>query len=322
MNTDLVIPDVTHGEIVNPHLAPRDALALAWIGSLRSPHTVDAYRRDLREFFAWCDDNGFDVLALRQHHIDGYRHWLTSPARPRGACQSATEARKLTSLSSYYGRAVREGVVLANPVQYVSRPTVDDESLTDGLDLDEARHMIAAAKDTGAMPGAFVHVLLATGVRVSEACAATTSDLGMARGHHTLTVTRKGGKRQRIPLIPDAWADLNNYLAGRPGPLFLSKRVPLYRQEAYRLVIRVAGAAGIQAKKITPHSLRHTAATLALDAGVPLRDVQQMLGHRDPRTTNRYDRARDSLDRSAVHALGAALAETVPHSPAATVQRG
>lgn len=307
-SADLVISDVGHGEIITPHLAPRDALALAWLGSQRSPHTVDAYRRDLREFFTWCDDRGLDALALRQHHIDGYRHWLTSPDRPRGACQPATEARKLTSLSSYYRRGVREGVIPLSPVENVSRPTLDDESLTDGLDLDEARHMIAVAKDTGAMPGAFVHVLLATGVRVSEACSATTTDLGMARGHHTVTVTRKGGKRQRIPLIPDAWADLDDYLAGRPGPLFLSKRVPLYRQEAYRLVMQVAGAAGITEKRITPHSLRHTAATLALDAGVPLRDVQQMLGHRDPRTTNRYDRARDSLDRSAVHALGAALA--------------
>jgi len=61
-------------------------------------------------------------------------------------------------------------------------------------------------------------------------------------------------------------------------------------------------------KHITPHSLRHACATLALDAGAELRDVQDLLGHADPRTTRRYDRARNRLDRSPAYAVAAALA--------------
>ena len=64
------------------------------------------------------------------------------------------------------------------------------------------------------------------------------------------------------------------------------------------------------AAQLTPHSLRHTAITLALDAGAALRDVQDFAGHRDPRTTRRYDHARNTLDRNAAYTLTAYLANS------------
>jgi integrase-like protein len=74
------------------------------------------------------------------------------------------------------------------------------------------------------------------------------------------------------------------------------------------LVRRLARAAGIPAwEKISPHSLRHSAITFALDAGVPLRDVQDYAQHKDPRTTRRYDHSRDSLDRNAAYTVAAYL---------------
>jgi site-specific recombinase XerD len=77
----------------------------------------------------------------------------------------------------------------------------------------------------------------------------------------------------------------------------------------WHLVRRLARAAGIEAwAALSPHSLRHTAITLALDAGASLRDVQDFAGHRDPRTTRRYDRSRHSLDRNAAYTLAAYLA--------------
>jgi integrase len=157
------------------------------------------------------------------------------------------------------------------------------------------------------MEYALVALMLSTGLRVSEVCHADTADLGRERGHRTLTVKRKGGRRQRIPLPEDAAAALEDYLAGRTGPLFLVAGVRITRhQVAYRLR-KLATAAGIDPDlPISPHSLRHTATTQALDADESLRRVQVLMGHRDPRTTTRYDRARDNVDRSPVHALGAA----------------
>ena len=79
------------------------------------------------------------------------------------------------------------------------------------------------------------------------------------------------------------------------------------RHAAGRIVRRVARLAGLD-KKISPHTLRHAFITAALDAGVPLRDVQEAASHADPRTTMRYDRARVSLDRHATYIVAAYLA--------------
>ena len=82
---------------------------------------------------------------------------------------------------------------------------------------------------------------------------------------------------------------------------------PIDRRDAYRMVTRIAKAAGIP-RHINPHSLRHAAITNALDAGVPLRDAQILARHADPRTTEHYDRARGNLDRHGVHFLTAYVA--------------
>ena len=91
-------------------------------------------------------------------------------------------------------------------------------------------------------------------------------------------------------------------------PLFLAgdgRR--LDRHGAARIVRRVTRRAGI-AKHVSPHTLRHAFITAALDAGVPLRDVQEAASHADPRTTIRYDRARTSLDRHATYIVAAFIA--------------
>lgn len=79
------------------------------------------------------------------------------------------------------------------------------------------------------------------------------------------------------------------------------------RYAADRTVKRLTKRAGIT-KRISPHSLRHSFITAALDAGVPLGDVQEAASHADPRTTMRYDRARQSLDRHATYIVAAFLA--------------
>lgn len=299
------------GDVVTTEQSDLRSVQDAWIGGQRSDNTKAAYRRDTDEFFDWCGSHGYDPLGATRVELDRYRGWLTHHRRRGGPVSQSTLGRKLTSLSSFYTYAVVDLEILGrSPMSRVKRPDTEDGSRTDGMDLTEANRFLAAADAAGELEAALLRVMLSTGIRAFEACGANTSDLGMDRGHRVLTVVRKGRRRQKLPVVPLAWAALDAYLGGRAGALFRSKRARMYRQEVYRLVREVAASAGIHEKHITPHSLRHTAITLALDEGVPLRLVQEMAGHRDPRTTIRYDRSREAIDKSPVHVLGRVLSDT------------
>ncbi|HXL89926.1 MAG TPA: tyrosine-type recombinase/integrase [Streptosporangiaceae bacterium] len=154
-----------------------------------------------------------------------------------------------------------------------------------------------------------ISLLAVNGLRVSEATGADIGQLGLERGHRTLVITRKGGKVVTIPLAPRTARAIDLAVGERSdGPIFLTgSGRRLDRHGAGRIVRRLARRAGI-AKTVGPHTLRHAFITAALDAGVPLRDVQEAASHADPRTTMRYDRARGSLDRHATYIVAAYLA--------------
>ncbi len=153
-------------------------------------------------------------------------------------------------------------------------------------------------------------LLALNGLRVSEACGANIEALALERGHRTLTVLRKGGKVVTVPLAPRSARAVELAVGERcEGPVFVGPDGHrLDRHAAARIVHRVAHRAAIT-KVVGPHTLRHAFITAAsLDAGVPLRDVQEAASHADPRTTMRYDRARVSLDRHATYIVAALVA--------------
>ena len=195
------------------------------------------------------------------------------------------------------------------PVAHVRRPRLDYESHATALNRNQLGGMLVAAGLGPPAEHALMSLLALNGLRVSEATSADIEHLGLERGHRTLTITRKGGKVVIIPLAPRTARAIDLATGERTdGPLFLAaggRR--LDRHGAGRIVRKVARRAGI-AKAVTPHTLRHAFITAALDAGVPLRDVQEAASHTDPRTTMRYDRARGSLDRHATYIVAAYVA--------------
>lgn len=169
--------------------------------------------------------------------------------------------------------------------------------------------MLVAAGLGGAQEHALISLLALNGLRVSEAIGANIEQLGLERGHRTLTILRKGGKVVTIPLAPRTARAVDLAIGERSeGPIFRTvDGTRLDRHAAARIVRRVTRRAGIN-KRVGPHTLRHAFITAALDAGVALRDVQEAASHADPRTTMRYDRARVSLDRHATYIVATFIA--------------
>lgn len=163
-------------------------------------------------------------------------------------------------------------------------------------------------------------LLAYNGVRIDEALSADVGDYTHQRGHRVLRIVRKGGRTATEPLAPPTVRALDAYLeTDHPasGPLFLDRTetTRLAYTTASAQIRRLAGKAGIPAAaQITPHSLRHTFVTESLAAGVPLQDVQDAAGHRDPRTTRRYDRSRHNLDRHPTYVLATHLRRTTPEA--------
>jgi len=204
---------------------------------------------------------------------------------------------------------VEEDLIEHSPAAHVRRPRLDYDSHATALDRNELGALLVAAGLGSPMEHALISLLALNGLRVSEATGANIEALGIERGHRTLVITRKGGKVVTIPLAPRTARAIDLAVEERvEGPIFLAPDGgQLDRHGAARVVHRVARRAGI-AKNVGPHTLRHAFITAALDAGVPLRDVQEAASHADPRTTMRYDRARGSLDRHATYIVAAYLA--------------
>src|SRR5207302_11426053 len=163
-----------------------------------------------------------------------------------------------------------------SPAAHVRRPRLDYESHAVGFDRNELGALLVAAVLGPPGEHALISLLALNGLRVSEATGADIEALGVERGHRTLVVTRKGGKIVTIPLAPRTARAIDLAISERAdGPIFIAgdgRR--LDRHGAGRIVLRTARRAGIS-KTVTPHTLRHAFITAALDAGVPLRDVQE-----------------------------------------------
>jgi site-specific recombinase XerD len=270
-----------------------------------SGQTRAAYTLDLRQYTSWCATHGLHLFAAKRADIECYARDLEARGRAR-----ATIARRLCTVAGFYRYAVEEDLLDHSPAAHVRRPRLDYESHATALDRNEIGGLLVAAGLSTAPEHALMSLLILNGLRVGEALGANIEALGTERGHRTLTVLRKGGKIVTIPLAPRTARAIDLTVGERAeGPIFLRKDGQrMDRHAAARIVARAAKHAGLAGKRISPHTLRHAFITAALDAGVPLRDVQEAASHADPRTTMRYDRARVSLDRHATYIVAAYLA--------------
>jgi integrase/recombinase XerD len=303
-------------------LSAYDALAhhtAAWLWSFReSAHTRVAYRRDVEDFAGWCAGRDLNPVDVRRADVDAYAANLVNLPNPRTGrpLAPASLARRLAALSSWYGYLQDADVITANPMLRVRRPRIDtSHTTTVGMTAAETIAVLRAAEADPVLgpvtATALAGFLVGIGARVSEICALDVTDLGYDSGHRTVRLRMKGGKTRSRAIPPELAAKLDAVAAGRTlGPLFRTADGDrMDRHIVARFVRRAAIAAGIPtADRITPHSFRHAWATLAREAGATLEERQFALGHADPRTTQRYDRARGSLDRDPSYLIAGVIA--------------
>jgi site-specific recombinase XerD len=285
-----------------------DAIRLRYLNQYKG-NTQAAYIRDLADYFRFCRGinapNG--IIAAGRSVIETY---MADMDGRRGLTPS-TMSRRLSTIAGYYKYAASEELIDRNPVEHVIRPEVPKDSQQLGLDTHETLRMEDAAAAHGPMANALVTLLLYDGLRISEALKADVEHLSEIQGYRTLKIVGKGGGKRAVRLNALTVHALNLWRDGRQsGPLFTAadgerlRRIP-----ALRLIRRIARNAELANwPQIGPHSLRHTFVTLALKAGVALEEVQDAAGHADPRTTQRYNRARYSLEKHPAERLADYLA--------------
>jgi len=190
---------------------------------------------------------------------------LARDLEARGRARSSV-TRRLCTIAGFYKYAVdhpEEELLEHSPAAHVRRPRVDYESHAVALDRNELGALLVAAGLGPPLEHALISLLALNGLRVSEATGADIEQLGLERGHRTLTITRKGGKVVTIPLAPRTARAIDLAVGERTGgPVFLAadgRR--LDRHGAGRIVRKTARRSGIS-KTVTPHTLRHASSQL------------------------------------------------------------
>jgi len=267
---------------------------IAYLRSERglSPRTVEAYARDLVEYLeALARAKVRAPRAVWQEHVRG--HLATLGRR----LSARSQARHLAAIRMFHRFLVAERHADSDPTELVETPR-QARRLPIFLTLEEVEALLEAPRDTtaaGLRDRAMLHVLYATGLRVSELIGLSINSIQLDAGY--LVARGKGDKERLVPLGRRAVAEVRAWLGrGRPAllrgrasrALFVGPRgTALTRQGVWKLLRRHALAAGIK-KQLSPHKLRHSFATHLVERGADLRVVQAMLGHADLATTQIY----------------------------------
>ena len=262
---------------------------------------------DLNSYLRWCHERDLMPLQAQRGHVELYLRWLQEVRR----LKPSTVSRRLSVLATFYRTCVIDEILEHSPAEYVRRPHVPHESPTLGLSHLPFEAMLTAGRDSSnSNDFALVAMLGLLGLRIFEATGSDVMALGEARGHRVLNVHGKGDKIALIPLPPAVGRAVDRAVDGRnAGPILLNRAGRrMDRHAATRRLQNLAAEAGVSTARMHPHMLRHTFVTTMLDAGVDLRDVQIAARHADPRTTMRYDRARNNLDRHPNYILAAFMA--------------
>ncbi len=269
--------------------------AVEFLESIRSErglakNTADAYRRDLEQYgetiASHPDTDPAEVVHL---HLEILR---------ANNLKDTSIARKFASIRAYHAFVITEGYATDDPTAMIDSPR-RTAALPKALTVDQVTRLVEAPDIStvlGRRDRAILEVLYGTGCRVSELVDLDLHDVDFET--RTAIVTGKGNKQRLVPIGTFASDAIVSWLPDRlelrtpgadPGALFLTARGNrLSRQTVWRIVRRIGASVGIVEKQLSPHVLRHSAATHMVEGGADLRTVQELLGHASLSTTQIY----------------------------------
>lgn len=307
-----------------------------WVTRRTSPHTQRAYREDVMSFVKFVDwEWPRDVELLLMVSIKDVQEFRDE-MKGNGLAPK-TVNRRIASLSSFYkylaGSAaeLRLPITVPNPAhaQFIARESSDARHETKAFSMTRARQLMGLPHGESVIAcrdRAILKFYLYTGARLATGCRLKVSDFHQDGDQATLRLHEKGDKRRTIGIHFAAAEAIHEYIQKaelKSGPLFRPRKSSRKETLAERAMNPVTMYLVIQqylehlpsamkeeqlpdgtTRKVclyTPHSIRATAATILLDAGVEIRKVQDLLGHRHITTTQIYDKRRRTTAESASH---------------------
>jgi integrase/recombinase XerC len=257
-----------------------------------SPHTLDAYRRNLLQFYDHMQETGVPFSRIDNMVIRSYLARLYHKEEKK-----STIARKLAALRSFFQFCMQKKWLKDNPAKVVATPKQDkpvpsflsEEEMASLLDVPDTR------KPLDLRDKALLEMLYATGLRVSELVGLDLEDVNFEE--RLLRVRGKGKKERLVPYGRAAEDSLHAYFRVRPSlargrigdtAVFLNYRGERLSTRSVQRVVRACIRQTALKRRISPHSLRHSFASHLLSRGADLRSIQELLGHASLATTQKY----------------------------------
>jgi integrase/recombinase XerD len=261
-----------------------------------SSNTIAAYKNDLQQLADFIGTNGSNSwAALGRSTIQDFILDL----KQRGYTETSV-ARKVAAVRSFFAFLAAEGSVPSNPTEGLSSPRVG-KSLPKAITPNEVDELLEQpsrrATPEAKRDRAMLEILYATGMRVTELVSLDVENLNLDPRSPYVRCLGKGAKERTIPIHDQALEVLMDYLEeGRPSlvrnrdetALFLNRRGERLTRQGFWLILKGYAKSANLSADITPHTLRHSFATHMLRGGMPLRNVQEMLGHANISTTQVY----------------------------------
>ena len=309
--TSMIVPTSTDVDV-----AATFAPLYTDIAGQLAPRSRLLYRSDMQTFATWLVAQGLTLESLSRSDMIAYRQFVADKYA------KSTAARLLTVARRVLAEAVLHGQRLDNPAQQVRgfKGVSNVETTHTALTLDQASALLRVIDKRdlkGQRDYCMIAVMLRTGIRRSELATIQVGDMNHEQGHHVIVLRHaKGDKLHKVKLPVEVQREIAGYMSALNGalkrldaptdaPLFVRfykgdtpSNKPMSGEGIEQIVTRWGKASGVAG--LTPHDLRATFITGALEGGAKLQQVQYAAGHADPRTTERYQKRKLNLDDNAV----------------------